>query len=179
MMMMTECPVDVFCGDVFTGVVGTATGELLREVADTPVGAWTAVLLDGVDPAGLPSWDLPAYLTVCGRLQAWVAAMLTDGVAELASRADVDGVDKEVAVALGEPVGVAQRRIWYARRLRRWLPETMRRFRFGDLSQRHAEAMVEVTAPVDAELAGEVERRALASLTGRPRPGCANMPGGS
>jgi hypothetical protein len=172
MMMTTECPIDLLCADVFPGVVGTATGELLREVADMPTGAWTAVLLDGVDPAGLPSWDLPAYLTVCGRVQAWAAAMLTTGVAELASRAEVDGADKEVAVALGEPLGAAQRRIWFASRLRRRLPETMRRFRFGDLSQRHAEAMVEVTAPVDdPELAAEVERRALGSLAGKTANG--------
>jgi hypothetical protein len=171
MMMTTECPVDLFTTDVTPGEVGTTTGELLREVADMPTGAWTAVLLDGINPTELPAWDLPAYLTVCGRVQSWAAAMLTDGVAELASRPDVEGPDMEVAVALAEPVGVAQRRIWCASRLRRRLPQTMRRFRYGDLTQRHAEAMVEVTATVDRELAAEVEQRALASVVGKTANG--------
>ena len=53
-----------------------------------------------------------------------------------------------------EPVGAAQRRIHHARRLRRLLPTTQRLFRWGAISEKQADAMVEATSSVeDAELA--------------------------
>lgn len=167
MIVGTAFPVELLNDGGYIGVQSSCVGELLAQAADAPVGAWTALLLDGIDPAELSSCDLVTYVKVRGRVQAWSAALLADGVAELASRPEVDRPDFEVAVALAEPVGAAQRRIWHARRLRR-LPETMRRHRQGDLSERHAIGMVEATARVDdPDLAGEVERRALRSLTGK------------
>ena len=167
MLIATEIPVDVLAGGGCVGTQSSTAGELLAQISDMPVSAWTAVLLDSISPGELPSWDLPAYLTVCGRVQAWAAARLTDAVSELVSRPDVDRADFDIALALREPVGAAQRRIWHASRLQR-LPETMRLFRGGEMSARHAEAMVESTAGVDdPELAGEVERRALLSLAGK------------
>jgi hypothetical protein len=62
------------------------------------------------------------------------AARVTDGVAELAARPGGFGADKEVALALREPVGAAQRRIHHARRLHRLLPTTRRLFRWGAIS---------------------------------------------
>jgi hypothetical protein len=168
MIVGTEFPVELFAGGACIGPQSSSVGEMLAQVADAPVGAWTAVLLDGIDPAGLSSWDLAVYVKVRGRVQSWAAALLSDGVAELASRADVDRPDFEVSLALAEPVGASQRRIWQAKRLRRLLPETRRLFGQGDLSERHAIGMVEATGPVnDPELAGEVEQRALRSLAGK------------
>jgi hypothetical protein len=165
MQIMTEVPTDLFAGVVHLGIHGTPVGELLAQVADAPAGAWTAVMLDGADPTSLRSAELPAYLSACARVQAWAAARLTEGVAEIASRRDIDGVDVEVAIALAEPIGAAQRRIWHAKRLRRLLPATMELFKVGDLSQRHAEAMVDALRGVDdPELAKQVEGRALARL---------------
>src|SRR4051812_24732328 len=76
-------------------------------VEDVPAGPWLAALLDVVDPRTLSDWDMPAYLRACARLQAWAAARLSDGIAELASRPEGFGADKEVAIALREPVGAA------------------------------------------------------------------------
>src|SRR4051794_17646639 len=99
MMVTTEIPTQLFANDAYLGCEGTPVGELLAQVADAPAGAWMAVALDGVDPKLLRLAELPSYLSACARMQAWAAAKLTDGVAELASRRDVDGVDVEVAVA--------------------------------------------------------------------------------
>src|SRR4051812_11252646 len=104
MLMATEIPIDLLADGGCAGTRSSTAGELLARVSDAPVGAWTAVLLDGIDAADLPSWDLPAYLTVCGRVQAWAASLVTEGVAELASRSDVDRADFEIALALREPV---------------------------------------------------------------------------
>jgi hypothetical protein len=72
------------------------------------------------------------------------------------------GADKEVALALREPVGAAQRRIHHARRMQRLLPTTRRLFREGAISQRQADAIVEATSGVaDAELAAAVEDKVL------------------
>jgi hypothetical protein len=69
---------------------------------------------------------------------------------------------------MSEPIGAAQRRIWRAKRLCRLLPATMQLFRVGDLSQRHAEGMVDALGGVDdPELAGEVEARALRRRAGK------------
>src|SRR3954468_23193063 len=114
----------------------TGTGVRLEAVEEVPAGPWLAALLDVVDPRTLSDWDLPAYLRACARLQAWAAARLSDGVAELASRPGGFGADKEVALALREPVGAAQRRIHHAKRLRRMLPTTRRLFGWGQLSEK-------------------------------------------
>src|SRR4051812_39680381 len=164
MMMMTEAPDELFV-DVKPSAATRATGEVLGRVCDLPVGPWTAVLLAEVDVSKLTSWELPVYLTACARLQAWAAGLGAGGVLELSSRPDVVGVDKEVALALSEPVGVAQQRIAQLRRMRRLLPETWSRFRYGELSQKHAEKMVEAINGVDdPKLAAEVEERSFRSL---------------
>lgn len=140
----------------------TGDGAVLEAVEDLPAGPWLAALLDSVDPARLSEWDLPAYVRACARLQAWGAARLSDGVAELASRPGEFGADKEVALALREPVGAAQRRIHQAMRLRRLLPTTRRLFRCGELDEKHVDAIIEATGGVaDPELVTAVEDRVL------------------
>ena len=146
----------------------TATGAALETMESVPAGPWLADWIDEIDPRSLSDWDMPAYLRACARLKAWSAALLSDGVAELASRQGGFGADKEVALALREPVGAAQRRVHYALRLRRLLPRTRRAFLRGDLSEKHVEALVEATSGVDdAELLGAVEDKALSSTAGR------------
>src|SRR5581483_985986 len=167
MQIMTDVPDELFTTNPVLGLVSTPVGELLGPVNEQPAGAWTAVVLDGIDVGELASADLPDFLTAAARARAWVDGLIVAGVQELARRADVPRADVEVAVALAEPVGAAQRRIWQAGRLRH-LPETSRMLRSGQLSERHAMAMVEATAPVDdPELVGEVERRALRCAAGK------------
>jgi hypothetical protein len=97
-------------------------------------------------------------------MAAWANAQLAAGVAELAARPDAVGPDKDIALALREPVGAAQRRIWWCKRLRRLLPGVWRRMADGDLTERHVIRLVEVTATVDdPELMAKIEDRILPS----------------
>jgi hypothetical protein len=161
MFLMVDCPEQLFTDGLIPAVM-TGVGVRLEAVEDVPAGPWLAAVLDGIDLRELSEWDLPAYLRACARMQAWSAARISDGVAELAVRPGGFGADKEVALALREPVGAAQRRIHHARRLVRLLPTTRRLFRSGAISQKQADAIVEATAGVeDAELATAVEDKVL------------------
>src|SRR3954471_3556657 len=163
MYLTIECP-DVLFTDVALPGVMTGRGVQLEAVEELPAGPWLAAVLDCIDPRSLSEWDLPAYLRGCARVQAWAAARLSDGIAELASRPDGVGADKEVAIALREPVGAAQRRIHQSRRLMRMLPTTRRLFRSGAISEKQADAIVEATSGVvDPDLAAAVEDKVLTS----------------
>jgi len=149
-------------------VLMTPEGAALETMESVPAGPWLADAIDDIDVTRLSDWDLPAYLRAAARVRAWAAAQLSEGIAELASRTGEFGADKEVALALREPVGAAQRRVHYALRLRRLLPATRRLFLRGDLSEKHVDAVIEATGGVDdAELLAAVEDKALASAAGR------------
>src|SRR3954452_3072381 len=163
MYLTIECP-DVLFTDVALPGVMTGRGVQLEAVEEVPAGPWLAAVLDCIDPRSLSEWDLPAYLRGCARVQAWAAARLSDGVAELASRPGGFGADKEVALALREPVGAVQKRIHHAKRLRRMLPTTRQLFRSGALNEKQADAIDEATSGVqDAGLAAAVEDKVLTS----------------
>jgi hypothetical protein len=145
-------------------VLMTAQGAALETMESVPAGPWLAATLDDIDLKRLSEWDLPAYLRAAARVQAWAAALLSDAIAEMASREDGFGADKEVALALREPVGAAQRRVHYAKRLRRLLPETRRLFLRGDLPEKHVTALIDATGDVhDPALVAAVEDRVLGS----------------
>ena len=172
MMMATEAPIDdVLVEPLVLPAVSTYDGELLARLAEVPAGPWLAIVLDDIDVSSLTAWDMPAYLAACQRMQAWCAAQLAAGVAAFASQPDVGaGVDKEVALALREPRGAAQTRIWQAKRLRRMLPTVWRRMRDGDLPEPHVRKLLDATAGVDdPELMAKVEEQVLAhTRAGRP-----------
>src|SRR3954462_77233 len=167
MMMIDVIPQEFFDGVPVPAAV-SLDGELMSALDEAPAGSWLAQLLDGVDVAKLTTFELHTHLRMCSRMQAWAAAQLAAGVAELASRPDAIGPDKDDAFALNEPVGAAQRRIWWSKRLRRWLPGVWRRMAAGDLTERHVTRLVEVTAGVnDPELMAKVEERVLAASAGK------------
>jgi len=114
MMMIDVIPQEFFDGVPVPAAV-SLNGELLGALDDAPAGPWLAEMLDAVDVRRLTSFELHSYLRQCGRMQAWAGAQLAAGIAELAGRADAVGPDKDVAFALREPVGAAQRRIWWGR----------------------------------------------------------------
>ena len=144
----------------------TADGAALETMESVPAGPWLANALDDIDPRALSDWDLPAYLRACSRVKAWAAARESECIAEMASREGGFGADKEVALALREPVGAAQRRVYYAKRLRRLLPETRRLFRRGELTDKHVDAVIEATSGVDdPDLLRAVEDTVLGSPT--------------
>src|SRR3954467_5525148 len=163
MFLMVDCPDGLFTDGAVPAVM-TGTGVRLEAVEDVAAGPWLAGLLDLVDPCTPSDWDMPAYLRACAGMEAWAAARLSDGIAELASRPQRFGADKEVAIALREPVGAAQRRIHHARRLMRMLPTTRRLFRSGAITEKQADAIVEATSGVvDPDLAAAVEDKVLTS----------------
>jgi Domain of unknown function (DUF222) len=123
MMLTTDAPDQLLYDGMIPGAF-TGDGCVLENVEDVPAGPWLAIVLDSIEPSRLTSWELPAYLRACARVEAWAAARKTGAVAELASRVDAVGPDKEVALALREPVGAAQTRVHFSRRLRRLLPQT-------------------------------------------------------
>jgi hypothetical protein len=125
MMLTTDTPDQLLYDGMIPGAF-TGDGCVLENVEDVPAGPWLAIVLDSIEPSRLTSWELPAYLRACARVEAWAAARKTAAVAELASRVDAVGPDKEVALALREPVGAAQTRVHFSRRLRRLLPQTWR-----------------------------------------------------
>jgi hypothetical protein len=114
MMMIDVIPQEFFDGVPVPAAV-SLDGELLGALDDAPAGPWLAQMIDAVDVSRLTTFELPTYLRQCSRMQAWAGAQLAAGVAELASRPDAIGPDKDVAFALREPVGAAQRRIWWRR----------------------------------------------------------------
>jgi hypothetical protein len=74
------------------------------------------------------------------------------------------GSDKDIGMALREPVGAAQTRMHHAKRLRQMLPTTRRLFRSGAINAKQADAIVEATSGVkDPRLAAAVEDRVLTS----------------
>jgi hypothetical protein len=160
MQMMTECP-DVLFGEVSVPAAMSGVGARMEAVEDEPAGPWLGVFLNSIGVTKLSEWDLPAYLRLSGKHQAWAASLVSEGVIEIASRPGGFGADKEVALALREPVGAARRRIWVAQRLCR-LPTLRRLFRAGMVSSRHIEQFVEATARVhDGELLAKVEDKVL------------------
>jgi hypothetical protein len=164
MMMSVECP-DVLFAEVQVATAMTGVGARLEAIEDEPAGPWLAAFVGSIDRSKLTEWELPAYLRAAARVQAWSSSLLMEGVAELESRAQAIGAefgaDKEVALALREPVGTAQRRIWQAKRLRR-LPTLRRLFAAGTVSEKQVAEFIEATGRVqDPQLLAQVEQTVL------------------
>jgi hypothetical protein len=161
MLLATEAPDQLLYDGTIPGVF-TGDGCVLEAVEEVAAGPWLAVVVHSIDVSRLSSWEMPAYLRACARVEAWAAALKTAGVAELAGRGDLAGPDKEVAQALCEPVGAAQTRIHFSRRLRRLLPQTWRLFGHGVLSEKQAMAVAKGASGCnDPETLAQVEERVL------------------
>src|SRR5947208_2790301 len=126
MTMLSVIPQQFFDAVTVPSAV-TLDGELLGALEDTPAGPWLAEILGAIDRSRLTTFELPTYLRACQRVASWANAQLAAGVVELASRPDAIGPDKDIALALREPVGAAQRRLWWSKRLRRLLPQIWQR----------------------------------------------------
>src|SRR3954447_22248834 len=135
MMMIEVIPQEFFDGVPVPAAV-SLDGELMSALDEAPAGSWLAQLLEGVDVSALTTFELHTHLRMCSRLQAWSAAQLAAGVAELASRPDAIGPDKDVAFALREPVGAAERSVWLLEPLGRLVPGGVRGNAAGDLTER-------------------------------------------
>src|SRR5437764_7149567 len=169
MMMIDVIPQEFFDGVPVPPAV-TLDGELLGALEDAPAGSWLAQMLDGVDLTSLTSFELPTYLRTAAKVQAWAASCVDSGIAELASRRDVDNVaaDADIALALREPLRLAQTRIHRALRLRGLLPAFKRAFHRGDLSEYDVAQLYAATSCTDdPETLAGVQESTLANLRGQ------------
>src|SRR2546423_11930072 len=106
MILSTDAPDELLYDGVIPGAF-TGDGCMLENVEEVPTGPWLAIVVDSIDPSRLTSWELPAYLRACARVEAWAAARKTAAVAEVAGRPEAAGPGKGVAVWVAEPVGAA------------------------------------------------------------------------
>src|SRR3954471_16458486 len=166
--------IDVIPQEFFDGVpvppAVTLDGELLGALEDAPAGSWLAQMLDGGDVRSLTTFELPTYLRTAAKVQAWAASCVDSGIAELASRRDVDNVaaDADIALALREPLRLAQTRIYRALRLRGVLPAFKRAFHRGDLSEYDVAQLVDATSCTDdPDILARVQESTLANLRGQ------------
>src|SRR4051794_41820388 len=169
MMMIDVIPQEFFDGVPVPPAV-TLDGELLGALEDAPAGSWLAQMLDGGDVTSLTTFELPTYLRTAAKVQAWAASCVDSGIAELASRRDVDNVaaDADIALALREPLKLAQTRIHRALRLRGLLPAFKRAFHRGDLSEYDVAQLVDATSCTDdPETLARVQESTLANLRGQ------------
>jgi hypothetical protein len=90
MYLTTEAPDELLCDGTIPGAF-TGDGCILEAVEEVPAGPWLAVVVDSIDAARLTSWEMPAYLRACARVEAWAAALKTGAVAEMAGRSDLLG----------------------------------------------------------------------------------------
>src|SRR5947209_10655047 len=161
-MTMLEMIPQEFFDEVPVGAAVTLDGELLSALDEAPAGPWLAEMLASIDHTKLTSFELPTYVRCCARQASWANAQLASAVADLATRPDANGPDKEIALALREPVGAAQKRVWWSKRVRRMLPGIFKLFSAGDVSERTVVRLVEATGSVeDPELMAKIEERLL------------------
>lgn len=147
---------------------GMPAAVVLRWVEDAEPGAWLLGLLDEIDPLELPAEDRPRLLAALDRAQAHLAARKARVIASLPSvptsthdERSIDTAPYEVSVALRVPLGAAQTEVFRARRLRSHLTGTYAALDRGDLTARHAAAMVAATASLEQRQCAEVEARVL------------------
>ncbi|MGH8889195.1 MAG: DUF222 domain-containing protein [Acidothermaceae bacterium] len=162
--------------DLSGGEIALCDGELLDvEVCDgdDPVAGWwldlepgpTAMaVLGGIDPARLDRAGRVAYMTAWDRQNSWLNAQIqaaTVAVAGPEPTTEDDWARDEIGVALKMSARAVQQRVHLARMLIESLPGTQELLASGQISMRHALAMVELCAPVPAAVLSKVEARVL------------------
>jgi hypothetical protein len=156
---------------------GSTTRLSLRDLAAVPVSAATLADLESYASASLPDTEQVLFMRACQRAASHVEGLRARSVASLsASVEDSDslesaGLAAEVSVALRISIGAADHEIHRARRLSGKLPQTLAATIAGELTYRHAGAMVSATNHVDDwQTLAEVETRVLARAA-RKSPG--------
>jgi Domain of unknown function (DUF222) len=132
---------------------------------DLEPGPAAMAVLAGIDPAGLDQADRVALVAAWDRQNSWVAAQSQAVLAVavgLEPTTEDDWVRDEIALALKMSGRSARNRMHVARVLAGSLPGTHRLLESGQLSVRHAFAMVELCAGVSDAVAARVEARVLA-----------------
>jgi hypothetical protein len=156
---------------------GSATRLSLAQLAAAPVSATTLADLESYDVAALTDSDRVLHLRACQRAESHFAGLRVVDVAALAEPVtDRDvlesaGLAAEVAVALRLSIGAADHEIHRARRLSQHLRQALAATIAGDITYRHATAMVSATHHIDdQDTLTQVEARVLAR-SARKTPG--------
>ena len=148
-------------GDVFDVAPDGVTLEWLLEMEPGPQAM---AVLNGIDPKGLDQAGRLALISAWDRQNSWVAARSQSVIAVAAGDEPAnsdDWIRDDIAFALKLSGRAAQQRIHVARMLSGSLPGTHRLLESGQLSVRHALAIVELCAGVSDSLAARVEEKVL------------------
>ncbi|MBV9291614.1 MAG: DUF222 domain-containing protein [Frankiales bacterium] len=149
---------------------GLPDALVLTWIDELELGPWAPALLAQIDPTRLDPRALPTYLRAFHRVETWSAARKSQAVALIAADPPkdagvVDPAAHEVSAALRKPVGAAQRDVFIATRLAKFLPETDALFRAGSITKAHVDKIVLGTGHLTAEQCADVEDRVLHRAT--------------
>jgi hypothetical protein len=150
----------------------SATRLSLRDLAAMPVSAATLADLESYASESLPDTEQVLFMRACQRAASHFEGLRVCSVARVAATvAETDtlecaGLAAEVSVALRLSIGAADHEIHRARRLSGPLAETLAVTITGELTYRHAAAMVTATNHIDnPDTLAEVQTRVLARAT--------------
>jgi hypothetical protein len=156
---------------------GSTTRLSLAELAAALVSAEMLADLESYASVSLPDPEQVLFMRACQRAASHFEGLRARSVASLSASVDSSdtlesaGLAAEVSVALRISIGAADHEIHRARRLSRHLTQTLAATIAGDLTYRHASAMVSATNHVDdPQTLAEVETRVLARAA-RKTPG--------
>jgi hypothetical protein len=162
----------LFAGGSFPeGAVPEDTGDpalewspsrMLDVVEESPAGATSTTILEGLAPRILNSFDRVRLMELWDRQTAHCQAKrLAAMKAVVDDAADRTFVSHEIAAALHITRPVADHLVNVCRRLSRTLPVTARALAEGRISEAQAIVISDETGPLTAELAGQVEDRLI------------------
>ncbi|HET9187066.1 MAG TPA: DUF222 domain-containing protein [Acidothermaceae bacterium] len=145
--------------------VDAPAGSLFSWVVELPPGPEAMQLLCSIDPGSLDEFERVLLVRAWERQHAWLSARQQEAlVAAVGVRplTDDDWAVEEIAAAVRISSRAARNRVEAARVIVGSLPATREALEFGELSWRHAVAVVDEVALLDTEQIAEVESTVLA-----------------
>jgi hypothetical protein len=150
--------------DVVDDGVDAPAGSFFSWVVESPPGPETMQLLCSLDPASLSALERVELVKAWERQHAWLSARQQEVLVAAVGLEPADEDDwavEEVAAALKVSGRVARNRVQAARALVGTLPETQAALDAGELSLRHALAVVDECALLDREESAAVEAQVV------------------
>ncbi|MDQ1541906.1 MAG: hypothetical protein QOH29_2632 [Actinomycetota bacterium] len=145
-------------------------GAFTTMVLDMEPGPTMMSMLGSIDDSALDAAERTMVLQAWERQHAWLMVQtqkMVVAVAGLEAESSDDWVREEVACAVGLSSSAAGQRVHVARTLLSLFPATVAALERGELSWRHALAMVEFCGDFDSEHAAAIEQRLLAKAGGQ------------
>ncbi len=144
--------------------VDAPAGSLFSWVFELPPGPEAMSLLCSIDAASLDDFDRVRLVQAWERQHAWLSARQQEALVAAAGPKPANGDDwavEEVAAAIKISGRAARGRVEAARVIVGSLPATREALEFGEVSLRHALAVVDEVALLDDDQAREVESRVV------------------